>query len=288
MMIAFSLPSTDPRMKTLRHVFSVFEANSRNGCITFAQFKESFGDLGYSISEKELRTVFVGIDMDKSDKLDYLEFIAACLHGFGLLNDRTLAKVFDDLDSHGRGYISKNDLKRALGTDYDEEIFQSFVKTDTSNKGRIHFHEFNAFMRKPNSLTVLEYLNSMGRQSFTDDLPSKNPQNLTSSSTADSDPDENDDDGFEGGKGPLKARMSLSSTNMRSHSMTSEDGWVMVDATKVYGRVNNSMRTHSYAGSRSKESSILFKELSEMSSVAFTLPGTEEDITSVDDIDLAE
>jgi hypothetical protein len=48
--------------------------------------------------------------------------------------------------------------------------------------------------------------------------------------------------------------------------MTSDDGWVMVDATKVYCRVNNSMRTHSYAGNRSKESTNFFKELSDLSS----------------------
>lgn len=291
-MIAFSLPSSDPRMKPLRQIFSVFESNSRNGCITFAQFKESFVYLGYSISEKELRTIFAGIDMDKSDRLDYLEFIAASLHGFGLLNDRTLARVFDDLDSQGRGYISVNDLKRALGTDYDDEIFQSFVKTDTSNKGRIHFHEFNAFMRKPNTLTVFEYLNSMGRESFVEDggsqMPNKAPQNLPSSLTAETHEDYDDD--FEGGKGPLKVGMAdlrerMSTT--RSHSMTSDDGWVMVDATKVYFRVNNSMRTHSYAGSRSKKSSNFLKELSELgSSVSFSLP--EFDNSSVDDIELKE
>jgi hypothetical protein len=50
----------------------------------------------------------------------------------------------------------------------------------------------------------------MGRQSFTDELPSKKPQNVNSSSAADSDPDDNDDDGFEGGKGPLVSRLSLS------------------------------------------------------------------------------
>jgi len=295
MMIAFSLRSSDPRMKPLRQVFSVFEANSRDGRITFAQFKSSFEDLGYKISDEELRAIFVGIDMDKSERLDYLEFNAACLHGFGLLNDRTLAKVFDDLDSQGRGYISVQDLKTALGTDYDEEIFQSFVKTDTSNKGRIHFHEFNAFMRKPNALSVFEYLNSMGRESFVDEIserPSRTQTTNISSSIAPSRYDDsgNFDDGFEGGKGPLKVGMSDLKERMsctRSHSMTSDDGWVMVDPAKVYYRVNNSMRTHSYVGSRSKQSTTFLKELAELnSSISFTLPDYD-DRTSVDDIELS-
>jgi hypothetical protein len=48
---------------------------------------------------------YISLKLLRSDKLDYLEFIAASLHGFGLLNDSTLAKVFDDLDSRGRFII---------------------------------------------------------------------------------------------------------------------------------------------------------------------------------------
>jgi serine/threonine protein kinase len=156
MMIAFSLQPSDPRVKPLRQVFSVFESHSCDGRINFMQFKESFLDLDCHAPEEDLHAIFLGIDMDKSQKLDYLELYSGLIHGFGFLNDLTLAKVFDDLDSHGRGYISAEDLKVALGTDYDDNIWKSFQTT--SKKGRIHFHEFNAYMRKPNALSVHEYL----------------------------------------------------------------------------------------------------------------------------------
>jgi len=93
-------------------------AGDGGGRITFAQLKPPFVDLGCKISDEGLRAIFVGVDMDKSERLGYLEFNAACLHGFGLLNGRDLAKVFDGLGSQGRGYISVQGLKTALGTDF--------------------------------------------------------------------------------------------------------------------------------------------------------------------------
>jgi Ca2+-binding EF-hand superfamily protein len=53
-----------------------------------------------------------------------------------------LADAFDRLDSDGKGYISKDDLKNLLGTDYNEEKVNRMIEeADFKKNGQVDYDE---------------------------------------------------------------------------------------------------------------------------------------------------
>ena len=73
------------------------------------------------LNDETLEKLFHGIDVDASGQIHYNEFLAAVVESQGLITMEHLADAFDRLDGDEKGYISKDDLKNLLGTDYNEE-----------------------------------------------------------------------------------------------------------------------------------------------------------------------
>jgi len=58
-----------------------------------------------------------------------------------------LAEVFDKLDVDGKGYISKEDLKLTLGSDYSEDLVNSMIEeADFKKNGQVDYDEFLRLM----------------------------------------------------------------------------------------------------------------------------------------------
>lgn len=73
------------------------------------------------LNDETLEKLFHGIDVYESGQIHYNEFLAAVVESQGLITMEHLADAFDRLDGDEKGYISKDDLKNLLGTDYNEE-----------------------------------------------------------------------------------------------------------------------------------------------------------------------
>ena len=97
------------------------------------------------MDDATIEKLFSGIDNDKSGQIHYHEFLAAVVESQGLITMEHLADAFDRLDSTGKGYISKDDLRNILGIDYDETSVNCMMhEADFKKNGQI---DYGAFLR---------------------------------------------------------------------------------------------------------------------------------------------
>mmetsp|Transcript_6022 Transcript_6022/g.17593 ORF Transcript_6022/g.17593 Transcript_6022/m.17593 type:complete len:161 (+) Transcript_6022:1752-2234(+) len=99
------------------------------------------------MDDKTIEKLFQGIDVDRSGQIHYNEFIAAVVESQGLITMEHLAVAFDRLDSSGKGYISKDDLRNMLGVDCDENMVNKMMdEADMKKNGQIDYDEFLRLM----------------------------------------------------------------------------------------------------------------------------------------------
>eukprot|EP00957_Ditylum_brightwellii_P026581 2010183-Ditylum_brightwellii.AAC.1 len=97
------------------------------------------------LDNETIENLFEGVDVDKSGQIHYNEFLAALVESQGLITQERLAETFDRLDSTGKGYITKDDLKNVLGTNYNEDVVQDMMdEAAVENNGQV---DYNAFLR---------------------------------------------------------------------------------------------------------------------------------------------
>ena len=83
------------------------------------------------------------LDTDKSQKIEYNEFIAACMEQKAYLRDENLLEAFMMLDFDGSGQISKSDIKNALNGEFDNETLEKLIQEfDLNGDGEIDYKEF--------------------------------------------------------------------------------------------------------------------------------------------------
>jgi Ca2+-binding EF-hand superfamily protein len=86
--------------------------------------------------------------MDKTGRINYLEFLAATVPNQVLQDTARLRQAFDRLDADSSGFISKKNLKELMGSDYDEHsVAEMIASADIKNNGRIDFEEFLELMQ---------------------------------------------------------------------------------------------------------------------------------------------
>lgn len=99
------------------------------------------------LNDETIEKLFHGIDMDESGQIHYNEFLAAVVESQGLITMERLADAFDRLDGDEKGYLSKEDLKKLLGTDYNEEKVNRMIdEADYKKNGQIDYDEFLRLM----------------------------------------------------------------------------------------------------------------------------------------------
>jgi calcium-dependent protein kinase len=64
------------------------------------------------ISDEEINVIFNNIDTNKNGKIDYSEFIMACMDRKKMLNEERLTKVFNMFDKDGSGEIDASEIKK--------------------------------------------------------------------------------------------------------------------------------------------------------------------------------
>ena len=99
------------------------------------------------LDERTIEKLFKGIDVDKSGLIHYHEFLAAVIESQGLVTMDNLADAFNRIDTDGKGFISKEDLKKLLGTDYNEKLVEKMIKeADKKRNGQVRYDEFLRLM----------------------------------------------------------------------------------------------------------------------------------------------
>ncbi len=93
------------------------------------------------------------IDTDHNGKINYNEFIASCLEGSYLNNEKYLKHIFNYFDINKDGSISREEFKSiimqcGIETYQDKNIEQLIDDVDINKDGMIDYEEFLKSMKK--------------------------------------------------------------------------------------------------------------------------------------------
>jgi len=126
----------------------------RCGTISLLELKEALVGIGSAEAEE----MFAILDADRSDEVDYSEFMAALLPSTVRVQESALRRAFGRFDADGDGQIDCDELRCALGDCEDVEC--AMREADSSGDGKLDYDEFSAFVRswEPDSCAGAELL----------------------------------------------------------------------------------------------------------------------------------
>ena len=133
----------------LRQIFEEIDTN-KSGTLNINEIKEGIDKMEKEreITEEEKDLIIKQIDTDKSSKIEYNEFLTACLEQKVYLREENLLSSFMMLDYDGSGKISKSEIKKALNGDIDNETLEKIIQEfDLNGDGEIDYKEFVAGMQ---------------------------------------------------------------------------------------------------------------------------------------------
>jgi calcium-dependent protein kinase len=135
----------------LKKVFEEIDTN-KSGTLDIHEIKNSIDKMASEkqIDDEEKETIIKQIDTDKSAKIEYNEFLTACLEQKVYLREENLLSAFMMLDLDGSGKISKAEIKQALNKDIDNETLDRIIKD---------FYLFFIFIRIPHSSNEFPIIN---------------------------------------------------------------------------------------------------------------------------------
>jgi calcium-dependent protein kinase len=128
----------------LKSVFEEMDAD-KNGTLTINEIKEGVNKIPKisELEEDEKNKIIQSLDTDKSQKIEYNEFIAACMEQKVYLREENLLESFMMLDYDGSGKISKEEIKNALKSDVEGETLDKLTQEfDLDGDGEIDYKEF--------------------------------------------------------------------------------------------------------------------------------------------------
>ena len=132
--------STSEEIGFLRRAFQKYDLDKK-GVISKSEFKESL--CGYGYSDHELELMFQGCDIDGTGLIRYTEFLASTIEAHGAINEEKIAEAFDRLDADDSGFISPNDLREILGSDFPTTDIDAIIdEVDITRSGKVSYNEF--------------------------------------------------------------------------------------------------------------------------------------------------
>lgn len=141
MVVAYK--STTEEIGHLRDIFHEMDT-LKNGEITLPEFK-AFFHKHYDYSDEELEQMFIGIDLDGTGLVHYIEFLASTIQSHGYLEEDRLAEAFDRLDCDDSGWITVSNLSEFLGEDVPTSYLDDIIdECDLEHDHRISYDEFMA------------------------------------------------------------------------------------------------------------------------------------------------
>ena len=128
----------------LRGVFEEMDTN-KDGTLTINEIREGLKKIPHltDLEEEEKTQIIDSLDTNKSQKIEYNEFIAACMEQKVYLREENLMEAFMMLDYDNSGKISKEEIQKALNGDIDNETLDKLVQEfDLNGDGEIDYKEF--------------------------------------------------------------------------------------------------------------------------------------------------
>ena len=139
---------SENEIKELKDIFTAFDQN-KDGQIGFNEFHEGLKKIkSGEINDQIINSYFASIDTDKNGKIDYTEFLAACLEKKIFLKEEKLYEAFSVFDKDQDGKITKDELMSVLKLEpKDDAYVKELIKNaDKNSDGAIDYKEFLEFM----------------------------------------------------------------------------------------------------------------------------------------------
>jgi calcium-dependent protein kinase len=140
-------------LQELKQVFVSLD-DDHNGLLSFSEFEIGLRRMmsAGSDSDVRLRNLYNMIDSNLNGKIDYTEFLAACLHSQKYLNLGLIKSAFSFFDTDNSGFITRDELATALkgnredGPQLDATCDEIIRLVDTNRDGKIDYMEFLMMM----------------------------------------------------------------------------------------------------------------------------------------------
>jgi len=150
--IAQQLPETE--IQQLKETFLAIDKNG-DGTLTLDEIQNGAKQHNVNLPD-DFAAIFASMDSDGSGCIDYTEFIAATIEKRTYMQEDVCWGAFRVFDLDGNGKISKEELKKVLGSLEEgdaskivgQNIEQLIAEVDTDGDGEIDFDEFMVMMRQ--------------------------------------------------------------------------------------------------------------------------------------------
>jgi len=135
----------------LKQIFTKLDKNG-DGILSYKELKDGFSSLHKSgmiqaLNEAELNKLILDLDQDMNGYIEYGEFLRATINKDLILNENNLKLAFQNFDTNGDGILSKDELKKVLGTTNNTYIQEIIKKVDENGDGNVSFEEFSIMMK---------------------------------------------------------------------------------------------------------------------------------------------
>jgi len=148
-LMAWSL--TNEERAKVREAFVNIDTD-RTGTITLNELKQVLEE-NLHIDDKQAQQAFKALDSTHHDEIFYSEFLAAMLSSHIQMHDHLLHASFKHFDADGSGFITRDELEQALGTETfsADQISAIIADLDTGRDDKIDYEEFVAYFRDGNA-----------------------------------------------------------------------------------------------------------------------------------------
>lgn len=146
-----------PNIEVVQNACRLFIKIDKNldGSISREEFVEGLNELideeNEKFDEQELDNIFDIIDSDKSNSIEYEEFIRAAADKKALLDKKYLQDAFNFFDKDKSGSIDLSEIQKVFfeGKETNQDELRAIIQeVDLNNDGTIDFKEFSIMMKK--------------------------------------------------------------------------------------------------------------------------------------------
>ncbi|XP_052198561.1 calmodulin-like protein 6 [Diospyros lotus] len=156
--------NTQKNKGELKGVFATFDKD-RDGFITKKELRDSFKNIGMSMTEEEVEEMVERVDANKDGLIDLEEFYelvgAEAAEGEGGGGEAELKEAFGVFDGDGDGLITVEELRMVLGAlglkegGRLESCREMIRKVDADGDGMVNFEEFKKMMKAVPGLSAI-------------------------------------------------------------------------------------------------------------------------------------
>ena len=142
--------SSKDEQKELIKTFKALDTNN-DGVISKRELLKGFEKINNTLTEADVNEMMKHIDNNKSETIDFTEFVAATINKKHVLSDERIRTCFNMFDRDKNGRISLDEFKTMFGSKdmVEDSVWVEFVKQgDENDDGEIEFYEFRNLLLK--------------------------------------------------------------------------------------------------------------------------------------------